>query len=223
MGEDGAEQVTAELRGMLTDKGVDVERAAHLALTDGQTLQVVLDGVLVKEDAYRYNCVKVLLQIGDERPRILYPEWDYFAGLLDSDNSYHRSTAVLVLARLARVDAEGRFERILDRYLALLDDEKIVTARYLAQHAGRVAQVKPHLRARITERLLGVDGTHHAQGRKDLLKADVIQAFEAYFDQAEDQDSILAFVEAQLDCSSPKTRKAAKAFLKRYNLTMIPT
>jgi hypothetical protein len=117
---------------------------------------------------------------------------------------------------LTGVDEENRFEDIFDQYFGLLNDEKVMTARYLARSAGRIARAKPHLQARITERLLGIDGTHHAQGRKDLIKADIIQSFEEFFKDTGGQEEILAFVEKQLGCSSPKTRKAAKAFLNKY-------
>ena len=40
--------------------------------------------------------------------------------------------------------------------------------------------------------------------------------FEEFFKDSGDKEDILAFVEKQLGCSSPKTRKAAKAFLNKY-------
>jgi hypothetical protein len=63
---------------------------------------------------------------------------------------------------------------------------------------------------------LDIDKTRHEQGRKDVMKADVIQSFEEFFEASQDQEGILAFVEQQLDCTSPKTRKAARGFLKKH-------
>jgi hypothetical protein len=135
---------------------------------------------------------------------------------LDSDNSYHRSIGVRLIANLARCDGKNRLERIFDRYFGLLDDDKIVTARYLAQHAGRIAHAKPILQERITERLLAVDETHHAQSRKDLLKGDVLAAFDEFFDSSPQRERILDFAEQQLASTSPRTRKTAREFLKRH-------
>jgi hypothetical protein len=39
---------------------------------------------------------------------------------------------------------------------------------------------------------------------------------EAFFGDYPDKERILEFVEQQLECSSRKTRKAAKAFLNRH-------
>jgi uncharacterized protein (DUF1330 family) len=92
----------------------------------------------------------------------------------------------------------------------------VVTARYVARNAGKIAESKLHLQERIAERLLDIDNTHHAQGRKYLVKGDAIQSFEGLFEESPDEETILAFVEKQLECSSPRTRKTAKGFLKRF-------
>ena len=81
---------------------------------------------------------------------------------------------------------------------------------------GRIARAKPHLRAEIVERLLAVERTHHQEGRKDLLKGDVIDALEQLGAGAPDRERVVRFVEQQLASSSPRTRKAAQAFLKRH-------
>jgi len=208
--------MAASVRELLASKqDPDLEGAGRLALSEEQARQEVLAGLVSKDDAYRYNCFRVVYQLSVEQPEVLYPEWDRFLALLDSDNSFHRSTGVRILANLARVDAEGRFEAIFDRCFALLDDAKIITARQFAQHTARIARAKPHLRTEIVERLLAVDGTRHAEGRKDLLKGDVVDALDELFDEAPDQQRILDFVQQQLSSSSPRTRKAAQAFLKR--------
>jgi hypothetical protein len=217
MDSNSPEKLAVDLHKMLGDKEhPSLEEAMQLALSDERALREILGGVVSKDDTYRYNCFKVLLQISEDHPMILYPAWDYFVGLLGSSNSYHRSIGLQIIANLTKVDDGTRFDTIFDQYFGLLDDEKVVTARYLAQSAGRIVRAKPHLQARITERLLGIEGTHHAQGRKDLIKADIIQSFEEFFEDSRDKEEILAFVEKQLGCSSPKTRKAAKAFLNKY-------
>jgi hypothetical protein len=218
MAEEGKKNLTATLHAMLADKEQPhLEQAMQAALSNRQALDQILAGIVAKEDAYRFNCFQVLYRLSEELPDVLYPEWDYFVGLLDSDNSYHRSIAARLIANLAQADTQNRLEGIFDRYFDLLDDEKIITARQFAQHVGRIARAKPHLQTRIVERLLAVDTTHHEKGRKDLLKGDVIAAFdECLTAGSPDQARVLAFVEQQLASSSPKTRKAAQAFLQRH-------
>jgi hypothetical protein len=213
-GENG--QRDTDLYEMLADKEhPSLEEALQLAISDEGVLKEILAGVVSKDEAFRYNCFKVLRQISEDHPLILYPQWDYFIALLDSSNAYHRSIAVQILANLTAVDAQGRFEAIFDRYFDFLDDEKIIVTRYLVQSAGTIARAKASLQARISDRLLAIDKTHHKH--KDLIKGDAIQSFDEFFEEIDNKEEILAFVEAQLECSSPKTRKAAKAFLNKHN------
>jgi hypothetical protein len=52
-----------------------------------------------------------------------------------------------------------------------------------------------------------------------LIKSYAIEAFDEYFETAEDEDKkmILEFVRGQVASSSPKTRKKAKEFLKKWD------
>jgi len=216
MEENSTGKLAKDLHKMLGDKEhPSLEEALQRAVSDEGVLKEILAGVVSKDEVFRYNCFKVLRQISEDHPLILYPEWDYFIALLDSSNAYHRSIAVQILANLTPVDAQRRFKAIFDRYFDLLDDEKIIVTRSLVQSAGTIARAKPSLQARIVERLLGIDETHHKH--KDLIKADAIQSFEAFFEDYPDKERILGFVEQQLECSSPKTRKAAKAFLNKHS------
>jgi len=62
---------------------------------------------------------------------------------------------------------------------------------------------------------LDTDRTHHPEGRKPLIKAGAIEAFDMYFPEAADKESILAFVREKQNCDSPKTRKIAQDFLRK--------
>ncbi|MFB0534155.1 MAG: hypothetical protein ACETWR_04130 [Anaerolineae bacterium] len=215
MEDSSTEKLAADLHEALADKEhPNLQKAMQLALADEKILKGILDGIVSKDEVYRYNCFKVLVQISESQPLVLYPEWDYFIALLDSSNAYHRSIAVQILANLTPADAQYRFEAIFDRYFDLLDDEKIIVTRSLVQSAGTIARAKPSLQARIVERLLGIDETHHKH--KDLIKGDAIQSFQVFFEDYPDKERILGFVEQQLQCSSPKTRKTAKAFLDEH-------
>ena len=202
---------------LANEKDPDLEEVVQLAITAGEILKEMLKGIVSKQDVYRYNCFKVLLQISEKEPMRLYPEWDYFVELISSENSYHRSASLRIIANLATVDTERRFDDIFDQYFDLLDDESVVPARYLAGSAATIAKSKPYLQTRITKRLLDIDNTYHKEGRKDLIKGDIIQAFEGFFEESQRKEEILAFVEEQLESSSPRTRKIAKAFLKKYS------
>lgn len=196
----------------LGKKDVSVESVAKKALENEEVLSEVLKGILSKNDTLRYNSFKVLNLISDKHPEALYSKWDFFADLIDSENTYRRLIAVRIIANFTRADTENKFEKIFDKYYDLFNDSVIV-AGHLAVNSGKVAKAKPKLQTKITDKLLNIDNT--SQKHKDLVKAGAIEAFDEYFEEAKDKRKILEFVREQLDCKSPKTRKKAREFLKK--------
>lgn len=199
----------------LEDKNAKPEAVAELALKDEKVLQELLNRVLSKEDALRYGSFKALNVLSEKHPERLYGKWDFFADLMRSDNTHHKYIAIYIIANLTKVDSEGRFEKLFDAYYGLLGDKSVIPPAHVALNSGKIALAKPHLQAEITNRLLDIDNT--VQRHKDLVKASTIEAFDAYFEKSKDQAKIVEFVKAQVNCGSPKTRKKAKAFLKKWN------
>ena len=198
----------------LDTKDVDVASLAKRVLEDMEVLPELLDGILASKDFIRFNSFKVLLFISEEHPEVLYPRWDFFSALLDSDNSYQQYIAIYLISSLARADDSARLEGIFDKLYSILDGEGTITAAHLARNSGKIARAKPKLRARITERLLNIDRNHRGK-QKELIKGHAIEAFDEYFEEAENQPEILEFVRKQLQSQSPKTRKLAREFLKK--------
>jgi len=194
----------------------DAERAKK-AIEDQELLTELLKGVLSKEDEIRYPSFKVLLIISEEHPEALYPKWDFFANLINSDNSYKKLIALRLIANLTRVDTENKFEDLFDDYYSILDEEKTMTAGHLAGNSGKIAKAKPKLQLKITNKLLNIDNTHRGK-QKDLIKAYAIEAFDEYYDIAKNKDKIIEFVKKQLESDSPKTRMKAKEFLEKWEV-----
>ncbi len=193
-----------------------VAEIARVAIADGQLPVELLDATTSPDDTIRYGVFRTLIEVGDRRPDLVSREWDRWVTMLSSPNSYHRTIALHALVRAAAADPEDRFEACLDALLDLLDDDSVVTARYLAQHAGRIVRTRPDLEGRVTEALLAIDATHHPQIRRELIKADVVASFAEYAQASPSRSRIVVFVEEQLHSSSPKTRAAAKAFLRQH-------
>ena len=204
---------------MLPDMGkksIDVESTAKEAIKDDNILAGLLEGILSKKETIRYNSFKVLLLISEEHPELFCPKWDFFVGLLESDNTYHKYIASYIIANLTRVDTENRFEEIFDRYYNLLNDKSIIPAGHVAGNSGKIARAKPELQTRITGRLLSIDETHHEPERRELIKGYAVDSFSEYFEEAENKEKIIAFVRKQLNSKSPRTRKKAKEFLDKW-------
>lgn len=200
----------------LNKKSISVKKVAKKTLEDRALLSELLQGVLSKKEKIRFNSFKVLLSISEERPEKLYPEWDFFADLLSSPNTYFKYIAIYIIANLARDDPKNRFEKIFNKYYALLDDKSVIPPAHVVANSAKIALAKPDLQTKITNKLLGIDKTHHDPGRKDLIKGYVIEAFSELFEEAKNKRKMLDFVRAQLNSKSPRTKKKAKEFLRKW-------
>jgi len=202
----------------LGEKGVDIEAIAERALENERVLLQLLQGISpnAKKTTIRNNSFNALMLLAERHPEVLCSRWDYFVELLKSDNSFSQYPAVHIIATLVEADEDDRFDAIFDSYYSLLDDESVMIAGHVAGVSGKIAKAKPKLQTRITKRLLNIDATHFEPGRKDLIKSYAIESFDAYFEEAENKEEIVEFVRRQLDCTSPKTRKIAKSFLRKW-------
>jgi predicted AlkP superfamily phosphohydrolase/phosphomutase len=117
----------------LNNKKVDIKAAAKQALKDKDFQAELLENLWSKNETLRYNSHKVLFQITKEKPQALYSKWDYFVKFLDSDNTYHKCSAVWLIANLTLADKENKFEKIFDKYYSLLDDKSYITAAYVCE------------------------------------------------------------------------------------------
>lgn len=210
---------TATARNILTQKEpANLYDAVGPVLKDAGLRGLLVEGCISKNETYRYNCVRVLCRALEQQPGLFYPFWDQFEGMIASPNGFHRAIAAQAIARLAPVDTQCRLDVILDEYLALLDDPKVMVTHYFLEAIGIVYVARPDLQNKIIATLLDIDKTKHLTGRKDLIKADIIVVFDQIFDSlpAVSKKKIGAFVEAQLESSSPKARKAAREFGKKY-------
>lgn len=189
---------------------------AKKAAREGTLLDQLLQGILSKQDKTRYASFKALMHIADERPELLYPHWDRFAHLIDSENTHSKYIASYIIASLAVIDRDNRFERIFDEYYGMLNDKSIIPAAHTAANSGKIARARPELESKITDRLLSIDTTHHKPYHRELIKSHAIEAFSEYFEQTKEKGRILEFVRRQLDSKSPKTRQKAREFLRKW-------
>ena len=69
--------------------------------------------------------------------------------------------------------------------------------------------------SKIALMLLSTDEKSHCR-HKELLKSYVIDALDECFNVIKDEEEVIQFVEKQIISESPKTKKRAKEFLKKY-------
>jgi hypothetical protein len=189
---------------------------ARRAARDEKVLTQLFNDILSSKEQVRYASFQALLHLSETQPKVLYPTWDFFVGLLTGDHPSRKYIAIHILARLTAVDRKKRFDKIFKEFYGLLDDPSVIPAAHVAGHSGMIALAKPHLQTRITNALLSIEETHHAPHRKELVKAYALRSFGEYLDRATRKKPIVDFARKQRKSQSPGTRRAAQRILDRW-------
>ena len=205
----------------LVDKSMTRGELLQKVKRDFDLLPKILNGVTSSRATIRYGCAKVLMDLSEEYPEELYQHMDYFIELLDSKYRILTWNAMGIIANLTRVDKDGKFDAIFDKYYSFLNDEYMVTVANVVGHSGKIALAKPHLIQKITDELLKVENTsttpHLAEECKRVIAEKAIESFSLFFDRIHDKEKVLSFARRQLGSSRRTLRKEAENFLSKWS------
>jgi len=203
----------------LADKAMTKDELLQKVQQNFSLLPKILQGTSSSKAAIRYGCAKVLMDLSETQPHQLYPYMGFFVGLLDSKYRILTWNAIAIIANLTRVDKDGKFEALFDKYFGFINDEYMVTVANLVGNSGKIAKAKPHLAEKITNELLKVEQLsitpHLTEECKRVIAEHAIKAFDMFFDRVEQTDKVIGFVERQLKSSRTTLRREAEKFLKK--------
>jgi hypothetical protein len=208
------------LQGM-ANKSITKQELLREVEKDFSLLPVVLDGVSSPKATVRYGCASVLMDLSKAYPEKLYPHMDFFVALLDSKYRILVWNAMAIIANLARVDKDKKFDAIFTRYYSFLNDEYMVTVANVVGNSGKIALAKPYLAQKIADELLKVEKIsttpHLTEECKRVIAEKTIESFDVFFSQVKDKKKVVVFVKSQLN--SPRKTLKAKAgnFLMKWN------
>lgn len=205
----------------LAERRISVKQLSQRVDADLGLLPALFEGISSPNPRVKYGCAKILSNISEEAPEKLYAQMDFFIELLDGHEKILKWNALDVLANLARIDAEKKFDRIFPKYYGFLRDEAMITVGHVIDNSGKIAKAKPYLARRITNELLRVEKIsltpHLTQECKNILLGKTIVAFQTYLDQIECKDDVVAFAKRQLRNSRNATRVKAEKFLRQVD------
>jgi hypothetical protein len=205
----------------LIDKTVTKEELLNRVKQDSTLIPLLIEGVGHPKAAVRYGCSKVLMDLSEERSELLYSSFGFFVNLLDSKHRILKWTALAILANLARVDADNKFDAVFGKYYSFLDDEYMVTVANVVGNSGKIALAKPYLIPEVTEELLKVQNLsttpHLTEECKRVIAQQAIKTFDQFFDRIEHKERVISFVEACVDSPRKTLQTAAEKFLKKWS------
>lgn len=205
----------------LVNKSITREELVQKVKQDFDILPEVLSGISSSKAATRYGCAKVLMDLSEEYPEKLYPYMDSFIGLLDSKYRILTWNAMAIIANLARVDKDKKFDAIFDKYYGFLNDEYMVTVVSVVGHSGKIALAKPYLIQKITNELLKVENIlitpHLTDECKRVIAEKALESFDQFFDRIDNKEKVICFAKKHLDSPRRTLKTEAENSLKRWD------
>lgn len=205
----------------LERKSITKEELRLKVERDFNLLPDLLNGTSSSKAAVRYGCAKVLMDLSATYPEKLYPHIDVFVSLLDSKYRILTWNAMAIVANLAKVDKDKKFDAAFDKYYSFLNDEYMVTVANVIGNSGKIALAKPQLIQRITDELLKVENIsitpHLTEECKRVIAEKTIQSFDLFFDQVNSKERVLSFVEQHVNSPRRTLRTEAERFLTKWN------
>jgi hypothetical protein len=186
---------------------------------DFSLLPIVLKGTSSSKATTRYGCARVLMDMSEKYPEILYPYIDNFIVLLKSKYRILTWNAIVIIANLTRVDRDSKFDAIFDQYYGFLNNEYMVTVANVVGNSAKIALAKPHLVQRITSELLKVENiklTPHLTAEcKRVIIERTIKSLDVFFEKIQAKEQVLSFVRRHLRSTRTSLRKEAQSFLEK--------
>ena len=211
----------SELLQKLAGKSITKEELLQKVKQNFDILPEVLKGISSSKAAIRYGCAKVLMDLSEEHPEELYPYMDSFIDLLYSKYRILTWNAMAIIANLAKVDKDKKFDAIFDKYYSFLNDEYMVTVANVVGHSGKIALAKPYLIQKITSELLKVENIsttpHLTEECKRVIAEKAIESFDLFFDRIDAKDKVISFAKRHLDSPRRTLKTEADNFLKRWD------
>ena len=166
---------------MTLEQLMDIDQASipdAAARMESSDLPMLVELLNEKNDKLRYQAFQ-MLQCRARVAGDVYPYWDTLLAKLSSDNSYQRSLGMMLMAENARWDTEGKMERDIAVCLNILNDEKPITVRQGVQALGVIAQAKPALRHKITEKIASIDLSQIRESMRKSIMLDCLRVLTA--------------------------------------------
>lgn len=175
----------------------------------------LLAGLESEKACVKYGAAKALRRCSERNPAEIYPYFERFVSLMDGDNTFLRWGSQRILGNLAASDGEGRFEPILDRFLAPISGHELIGAANAIEAAAQVALAKPYLADRIAMQMLKVRRAVYATPEcRNVAIGHVLRSMDRFFHLVKQRDPVLRFVKRQLANPRAATRNHAARFLK---------
>jgi hypothetical protein len=201
----------------LKQKSLDIQQLIRTLHDQPDLLQALFNGLNADNTTTKFGCEKVLRQISEHEPTLLYPHIDRFFSLLQCENTFIRCGVLLTIANLASVDNDKKIDAHFPEYFRAIPGPTLIPAGTTIKGGAIIANAKPYLTEQIVVEILKVEHAQYATTEcRNIACGHAIEAFAEFFDQVHAQDKVIRFVKNQVTNPRSGTAKKAEKFLKKF-------
>jgi hypothetical protein len=182
-----------------------------------------LSDFLSNKAKIKYACAKQAIIISQNYPEDLYPDFNFFTKILQSENNILKWTAIKIIGNLSKVDIKNKVDKILPYLIALLSDKSMITAANTIGALSEIAINKPGFSDEIITALLKVEkAKYYNKGEispecRNVAIGHVIKSFQKLDTKVCCRKDVQAFLKRQ----TQNTRSKVKELSEKLLLKMI--
>ena len=206
----------------LAMKGADIGALADRLISDSQQIPELIHALQTEKSAKKYAYEKILRIVSERRPDLIYPHFEAFASLLDSENNFLKWGAIMTVANLTAADKQKKFESIFRKYFDPISGPTMITAANIIGGSTIITRAKPALADAIAKEILRVEKAKYMlKGNlspecRNVAIGHAIDSFEKLYGLIEHKIDVTAFVKRQLKNPRKPVAKRAEQFLRKY-------
>lgn len=211
--------IREELLSKISKKDFDKAYFVDWVLNDDGIRDILVEEMLTnKKIMVYYHCYDVISEASEKAPELFYKDWLKYEALLHHANSYHRDIGLTMIANLAALDNQA-IDKIIEDYMALLQDEKFMTAECCLKNLEKIILSQPKYGQPLMERVLEMTTvSRYTEKQQALFNGKIIEVIDHVYHLLDNRTIMNEFVLKHVDSISPKARKTAKGFIKKYNV-----
>lgn len=208
----------------IEQKGSDKEKIAADVIENPGLIPELLAGMKAQKGNIKFGCEKVLRLVSQQKPGLIYPFFDIFVTLLDSENNFLKWGGIKTTANLTPVDSENKFEKIFAKYYAPIAGPAMITAANIIGSSVIIARAKPGLADKISREILKIEQAEYllhgvvSPECQHVIFGHAIDAFTEFFELIKDKQPVIEFIKKQLNNFRRPVAIRAEKFLKKYKL-----
>jgi hypothetical protein len=203
-------------------KEKDIEKLVNQTILNPELIETLIEIINTEKSSIKFTCEKILRQTSEVKPILIYPYFDFFVDLLQSDNNFLKWGTVITISNLTLSDIDNKFDKIFDKYFKFISGPSMITSSNIIKSSWKIANAKPKLTNKIANEILKVEkASYEIKGEfspecKNIVCGYAIDSFDKFFGKIKNKDKIIKFVCNQVNNTRNSVRKKAEKFLKKY-------